>query len=100
MDEIEGADGAKAWMLGQYPLVDGRDPNVVLSISWPKGMEAQDLYPVEASTYTWATGTKIEVQCFAQGQEVKIERTDCPGSFVNPIDLNRGSPCVKVLYRS
>jgi hypothetical protein len=99
-NEIERADAAKAWMLGQYPFVDGRDPNLVLSLSWPKGMEAQDLFPVAASTYTWATGTKIEVPCFAQGQEVKIEQTNCPGSFVNPIGLNHGSPCVKVLHRT
>jgi hypothetical protein len=100
VDEIEGADTAKAWTSGQYPFVDGRDPNLVLSLAWPKGMEAQDLYPGAASTYTWATGTKIEVPCFAQGQEVEIERTDCPGSFVNPIDFSHGSPCVKVLHRT
>ncbi len=97
MDKIEGADTVKAWMLGQYPFVDGRDPNLVVSLSWPKCMEAQDLYPVATSTYTWATGTKIEVPCFAQEKVVKIKRTECPDSFVNPIDPNHGSPCVKVL---
>jgi hypothetical protein len=98
VDEIEGADTVKAWMLGQYPFVDGRDPNLVVSLSWPKSMEAQDLYPVAASMYTWATGTKIEVPCFAQEKVAKIERTECPDSFVNPIDPNHGSPCVKVLH--
>ncbi len=43
-DQIEGADTAKALVLAQYPLVDGRDPNLVLSLSWPKHMTAQDLY--------------------------------------------------------
>ncbi len=100
LDEIEGADVAIAWMQGQYPFVDGRDPNLVLSLSWPKGMEAQDLFPVAASTYTWVTGTKIEVPCSAQDKVVKIERPDCPGLFVNPIDLNHGSPCVKVLHQT
>jgi hypothetical protein len=98
VEQIEGADTAKAFIQGAYPLVDGRDPNLVFSFSWPKGMEAQDLYPVAASTYTWATGTNIEVPCFAQGKEVKIERTECPGPFINPIDPNYGSPCVKVLH--
>jgi hypothetical protein len=95
---IEGADTANALFLGQYPFVDGRDPNVVYSMSWPKYMEAQDLYPVAASTYTWATGTKIEVPCSARDEMVKIERTECPDPFVNPIDPNHGSPCVKVLH--
>jgi hypothetical protein len=98
VDEIEGADTTKAFVQGQYPLVDGRDPNFVFSVSWPKYMEAQDLYPVAASTYTWANGIKVEVPCSAQEKEVKIERTECPDSFVNPIDLNHGSPCVKVLH--
>ncbi len=98
MDEIEGADIAKAFVQGQYPLVDERDPNFALSWSWPKYMEAQDLYPVAASTYTWANEIKLKVPCSAQEKVVKIERTECPDSFVNPIDPNHGSPCVKVLH--
>jgi hypothetical protein len=98
VDEIEGADTAKAFLQGQYPLVDGRDPNFVLAWSWPKYMEAQDLYPVAASTYTWANGIKVEVPCSAQEKVVKIERTECPDPFVNPIDPNHGFPCVKVLH--
>ncbi len=97
VDQIEGADTTNAWMQGAYPLV-GRDPNLVISASWPKYMEAQDLYPVAASTYTWATGTKVEVPCSAQEKVVKIKRTECPDPFVNPIDPNHGSPCVKVLH--
>ncbi len=97
MDEIEGADMAKAFGHGQFPFVDVRDPNFVLSWSWPKHMEVQDLYPVTASTYTWAKGTELEVPCSAQEKVVKIERTECPESFVNPIDPNHGSPCVKVV---
>jgi hypothetical protein len=93
---VEEADAAKALIQGQYPLADGRDPHLVLSISWPKHMEAQDLYPVAASTYSWANGTNIEVPCSALEKVVKVQRTDCPGSFVNPIDPNRGPPCVKV----
>jgi hypothetical protein len=97
-DQIKEADTANAWVQGQYPFVDKRDPNLVLSLSWPKGMEAQDLYPVALSTYTWATGAKLEVPCSAQEKAVKIERTECPDSFVNPIDPNHGEPCVKVLH--
>ncbi len=98
VDLIEGADATNAWLQGQYPLVDGRDPNLVISASWPKYMEAQDVYPVAASTYTWATGTKIEVPCSSQEKVVKVKRAECPYPFVNPIDLNHGSPCVKVLH--
>ncbi len=85
-------------MQGQYPLVDERDPNFALSWSWPKYMEAQNLYPVAASTYTWTNGIKLKVPCSAQEKVVKIERTECPDSFVNPIDPNHDSPCVKVLH--
>ncbi len=96
-DEIKGADTAKAFGQGQYPLVDGRDPNLVISWSWPKHMEAQDLYPVAASTYTWANGIKQEVPCSALEKVVKIKRPECPDSFVNTIDPN-SPPCVKVLH--
>ncbi len=97
-DWIEGADTANAWVQGQYPFVDERDPNLVLSLSWPKRMEAQDLYPVAASTYTWATGAKLEVPCSAQEKLVKSERPECPDSFVNPIiDPNSVKQCVKVV---
>ena len=95
-DQAEGAATANAWVLGQYPFLDERDPNFALSLSWPKYMEAQDLYPVAASTYTWATGAKLEIPCSAQEKVVKIEQTECPGSFVNPIDISHGEPCVKV----
>jgi hypothetical protein len=90
-DQIEGADTANAWVQGQFPFVDERDPNLVLSLSWPKHMEAQYLYPVAASTYTWATGAKLEVPCSEPEKVVKIERTECPDSFVNPIDPNHHS---------
>jgi hypothetical protein len=96
--QIEGADTAKAWLSGQYPFEDRRDPNLVMSLSWPKHMEVQDLYPAAASTYTlWASGTTLEVPCIAIEKVVEVERTECPDSFVNPIDPNHGSPCVKVV---
>ncbi len=102
MDLIEPADAAIAWLQGQYPFVVGptgvmlQDPNSVASNSWPRHMEPQPLYPVAMSTYTWPTGTRVEVPCFAQDKVVEIKRAECPDSFVNPIDPNHVSPCVKV----
>ncbi len=102
MGLIEPADVAIAWMLGQYPFVVGptglllQDPNSVVSIAWPRHMEPQPLYPDAMSTYTWPTGTTVQVPCFAQGKVVGIELAECPSSFVNPIDPNNVSPCVKV----
>jgi hypothetical protein len=94
-------------MLGQYPFVVGptglllQDPNSVVSNAWPQHMEPQPLYPVATSTYTWPTGTStVKVPCFAQGKVVAIERAECPDSFVNPIDPNHVSSCVKVNGRT
>ncbi len=87
-DQIEDADTAIAWVLGQLPAVP---------MSWPQHMEVQDLYPVATSTYTWSTGTDVKVPCFAQDKVVEIPITECPDSFVNPMDPNNDRACVKVL---
>ena len=94
--KIQGADTALAWMFSQLPFVSG-NKNEIVSLSWPRNMEAQDLYPLISSTYTFPTGTKVDVPCFAQNKVVDIERTECPDSFVNPIDPNHARPCIKVL---
>jgi hypothetical protein len=94
--KIQGADTALAWMFSQLPFVSG-DKNEIVSLSWPRNMEAQDLYPLISSTYTFPTGTKMDVPCFAQNKAVDIERTECPDSFVNPNDPNHDRACVKVL---
>ena len=99
-NRIEGADAALAWTFSQLPFVSGRNPNAIVSLSWPTNMEAQDLFPSTSSTYTFPTGTKVDVPCFAQNKVVDIERTECPDSFVNPNDPNDGRPCVKVLHGS
>jgi hypothetical protein len=96
-NQIEDADEALAWMFSQLPFVWGRNPNGTMSLSWPINMEAQDLFPLTSSTYTFPTGTKVDVPCFAQNKVVDIERTECPDSFVNPIDPNHARPCIKVL---
>jgi hypothetical protein len=99
-DPIEGADAALAWLFSQLPFVTGNSglfPNAIVSLSWPTNMEAQDLFPLSSSTYTFPTGTKVDVPCFAQNKVVDIERTECPDSFVNPMDPNHDRPCVKVL---
>jgi hypothetical protein len=95
-DHIESADAALAISLGRFPVVAQDDPNSVLSFSWPINMEAQDLYPVSTSTYTWPTGSKSEVPCSRLNKVVPIEREACPASFDNPIDPNYIKPCVKV----
>jgi hypothetical protein len=87
-DQIEDADAAIAWVLGQLPAV---------RMSWPQHMEVQDLYPVATSNYTWPTGTKVKVPCFAQGKVVAIPIAECPDSFVNPMNPNNDRACVKVL---
>ncbi len=97
---LEGADAVLAWMFSQLPFVSGKNPNETVSLSWPTNMEAQDLFPLTSSTYTFPTGTKVDVACFAQTKVVNIERTKCPDSFVNPMDLNHTRPCVKVLHGS
>jgi hypothetical protein len=99
-NQIEGADAALAWTFSQLPFVSGNDPNEIVSLSWPTNMEAQDLFPLTSSTYTFPTGTKVDVPCFAQNKTVAIERTECPDSFVNPNDPNHSRPCVKVLHGS
>jgi hypothetical protein len=95
-NQIKPADVALAFIFSQFPFVSG-NKNEIVSISWPINMEAQDLYPLTSSTYTFPTGTKVDVPCFAQNKEVDIERTECPDSFVNPNDPNHDRPCVKVL---
>ena len=87
-------------MFSQLPFVAGSNPNTIVSLSWPTNMEAQDLFPLTSSTYTFPTGTKVNVGCLTQNKVVDIERTKCPDSFVNPMDPNHVSPCVKVLHES
>ncbi len=96
--QIKGADAVLAWIFSQLPFVPGNNPNEIVSLSWPTNMEAQDLFPLASSTYTFPTGTKVDVPCSAQNKVVDIERTECPGSFVNPMDPNHANPCVKVLH--
>jgi hypothetical protein len=97
-NQIQGADAALAWMFSQLPFVAGnRRPSYVVSLSWPKNMEVQDLYPLTSSTYTFPTGAKVGVPCFAQHKVADIERTECPDTFVHPMDPNHDRPCVKVL---
>jgi hypothetical protein len=96
-NQIQGADAALAWMFSQLPFVSGDNPNEIVSLSWPPNMEAQDLFPLTSSTYTFPTETKVNVPCFAQNKVVDIERTECPDSFVNPNDSSNVRPCVKVL---
>jgi hypothetical protein len=99
-DEIKGVDRTLAWLFSQLPFVSGKQPNWIVSLSWPTNMEAQYLFPSSSSTYTFPTGTKVDVPCFAQNKVVDIERTECPDSFVNPMDPNHDRPCVKVLHGS
>ena len=98
--QIKDADAALAWVFSQLPFVSGSNPNAIVLLSWPTNMEAQDLFPLTSSTYTFPTGTKVTVPCFAQNKVVDIERTECPDSFVNPNDPNDSRPCVKVLHGS
>jgi hypothetical protein len=101
VNQTKGADAALAWIFSQRPYVSGRNaPAYVVSLSWPRTMEVQDLYPLTSSTYTFPTGAKVDVPCFAQNKVVDIERTECPDSFVNPMDPNHDRPCVKVLHGS
>ncbi len=104
VNQIEDANTAIAFMLGQLPFLAGQDEpwkNVAVSLSWPANMEVQDLYPIATSTYTWPPrGTTVEVPCYTQDKVVEIVRAECPDSFVNPIDPNHLSPCVKVLHRA
>ncbi len=97
---LEDADAALAWMFSQLPFVSGNNPKAVVSLSWPTNMEAQDLYPLTSSTYTFPNGTKVDVPCFAQSKVVDIEQTECPDPFVNPMDPNHDHQCVKVLHES
>jgi hypothetical protein len=99
----KGADAALAWIFSQFPIVTGNSgmfPNQTVSLSWPTNMEAQDLFPLTSSTYTFPTGTKVDVPCFALNKVVDIQRTECPDPFVNPNDPNYDRSCVKVLHRS
>jgi hypothetical protein len=97
-NQIQGADAALAMLFSQLPFVSGRNPDEIVSLSWPRNMEVQDLFPLKSSTYTFPTGAKVDVPCSAQNKMVDIERTECPGSFVNPMDPNHNRPCVKVLH--
>jgi hypothetical protein len=97
---VQGADAALAWMFSQLPFVSGNDPNEIVSLSWPTNMAAQDLFPLTSSTYTFPTGTNVDVACFAQNKVADIELAECPDSFVNPMDPNHDRPCVKVLHGS
>ena len=99
-NQINGADAALAWLFSQLSFVSGKNANEIVSLSWPTNMEAQDLFPLTSSTYTFPTGTKVNVPCFAQNKVVDIERVDCPDSFVNSMDPNPDRACVKVLRGS
>ncbi len=100
-NQIKDADKGLAWVFSQLPFVVGNSgplPNTIVSLSWPTNMEAQDLFPLTSSTYTFPTGTKVDVPCFALDKAVDIERPECPDSFVNPNDPNHDRPCVQVLH--
>jgi hypothetical protein len=97
-NQIQDVDAVLAWMFSQLPFVSGKKPDTIVSLSWPRNMAPQDLFPLTSSTYTFPTGTKVDVPCFAQTKLVDIERTECPDSFVNPFDPNNVRPCVKVLH--
>jgi hypothetical protein len=103
-DQLYGADTALAWLFSQLSFVSADNPNETVSLSWPTNMEAQDLFPLTSSTYTFPTGTKVDVPCFAQNKVVDIKPPECSkqsgGSFVNPMDPNHSRPCVKVLHGS
>ncbi len=105
-NQIQDADAALAWLFSQLPFVSESspntrsNPNTIVSLSWPTNMEAQDLFPLASSTYTFPTGTKVDVPCFAPNKVANIERTECPDSFVNSMDLNSTRQCVKVLNGS
>jgi hypothetical protein len=96
-NQIHGADAALGWMFSQLPFVWRSHPDWIVSLSWPTNMEVQDLFPLTSSTYTFPTGAKVDVPCSAQSKVADIERTECPDSFVNPMDPNHDRPCVKVL---
>ncbi len=74
-------------------------PNWIVSTTWPRNMEVQSMYPELTSTYTFPTGTKVEVPCFAPNTNIEIQRTECPSSFVNPMDINHAKPCVNVCIK-
>ncbi len=99
--QIKDADVALAVLFSQLPLVAKKprsgNKNETVALSWPTNMEAQDLFPLTSSKYTFPTGTTVDVPCFAQNKVVDIERTKCPDSFVNSMDPNPDRPCVKVL---
>jgi hypothetical protein len=57
------------------------------------------MYPESTSTYMFPTGTKVEVPCSAPNNVIEIERTQCPNSFVNPMDINHPSPCINVCFK-
>ncbi len=103
-NQIQGADVALAMIFSQFPFVPRKprsgNKNETVALAWPTNMEAQDLFPLTSSTYTFPTGTKVDVPCFAQNKVVDIERVDCPDSFVNSMDPNPDRACVKVLRGS
>ncbi len=100
-NQIQDVDAALAWISSQLPFVSGRNaPAYVVSLSWPRNMEMQDLYPLTSSTYTLPTGTIVDVPCVSRYKLVDVKQTECPDSFVNPNDPNYGRPCVKVLHGS
>jgi hypothetical protein len=99
-NQIKDTDAALAWVFSQLPFVSRNNPNATVSLSWPTHMEVQNLFPLTSSTYTFPTGVKVSVPCSAQNKVVDIEQTECPDSFVNPMDPNHDRPCVKVLHGS
>jgi hypothetical protein len=99
-NQIQGADVALAWMFSQLPFVSEKKADMIVSLSWPTNMEAQDLYPSTSSTYTFPTGTTVDVPCSGTSKVVEIELTKCPDSFISPMDPNHDMPCVKVLHGS
>ncbi len=123
---FEEADTAIAFILGQLPFYSvkvytrlnsttpsqspllfpsslpssrSQFPNWIVSTSWPRNMEVQDMYPELTSIYKLPTGTTVEVPCSASNNVIEIERTECPTSFVNPMDINNPSPCINVRFK-
>ena len=89
--QIKDADAALAWLFSQLPFDTFRSNKQyeIVSLSWPTNMEAQDLFPLTSSTYTFPTGTKVYVPCFSQNKKHTSTRnqitppSDPPPAFLN-----------------
>jgi hypothetical protein len=80
-NQIQDVDAALAWMFSQFPFISAYNPNNIVSLSWPRNMEPQDLFPLTSSTYTFPTGIKVDVPCFAQTKLVDFERIKASSTF-------------------